>query len=152
MSIRHKVYLAGPVTGFRMHEAWDWRNEADSQLTLYNIDSINPMRMLSPTTPAREILQDNMEGKDAGDKTSAILARCHWDVQRCDAVLVNMEGAVVASIGTAMEIAWAVAYQKPIVIVDVPGSPHDHCMIRSSTPYFCRTLDEGMDVLYKLFM
>jgi nucleoside 2-deoxyribosyltransferase len=106
--------------------------------------------MMPPHLEKDTILLDNMEGACSASAPSAVLARCHWDVQRCDAVLANMLGADVASVGTAMELAWAVAYNKPIIVVDNPGSPHDHCMIRSATPYFYSSLDEAIEVLWKL--
>lgn len=144
------VYLAGPVTGLWRVDAADWRQEADAGLLVHNIHTIDPLRMLPPSIGPRDVLADDMEGACSASDPSAVLARCHWDVQRCDVVLVNMNGATTVSIGTTMEIAWAVAYNKPIVIVDEPNGPHDHCMIRSSTPYFFASLDDAIDVIYRL--
>lgn len=144
------VYLAGPVTGLKMSEAGDWRYDVNIWLESFDVGSINPMRMMPAHVTSETILLDNMEGACSASAPSAVLARCHWDVQRCDAVLANMLGADVASVGTAMELAWAVAYNKPIIVVDNPGSPHDHCMIRSATPYFYSSLDEAIEVLWKL--
>ena len=151
LMIKPKVYLAGPVTGLTKSAAGNWRHDVKIWLESFDVDSIDPMRMMPDGMTDDTVLLDNMEGACSASDPSAVLARCHWDLQRCDAVLAYMSGAETASIGTSMELAWAVAYNKPIIIVDEAGSPHDHCMIRSATPYFYRSLDEAVDVIWKLF-
>ena len=81
-----------------------------------------------------------------------IFARDSWDTRRCDALLVNVLGADRVSIGTVMEIAWANAWNKPIVLVmEKEGNIHEHAMLREACPFRVETLQEGIDVLAALF-
>ena len=98
--IKPNVYLAGPVTGLKRSEAGDWRYDVKIWLNSFDIDSIDPMRMMPDHVTSDTILLDNMEGACSASAPSAVLARCHWDVQRCDAVLANMLGADTASART----------------------------------------------------
>lgn len=49
---------------------------------------------------------------------------CHdrMDIMRCDIIIVNFLGAKRVSIGTVMEITWADAWRKPIIIVTIAVS------------------------------
>jgi nucleoside 2-deoxyribosyltransferase len=58
-----------------------------------------------------------------------------------------MAGATRVSIGTVMEIAWAHAYGKPVVLVMEEGNVHDHPMIRECSPFIVHTLDEGIELV-----
>jgi nucleoside 2-deoxyribosyltransferase len=76
------------------------------------------------------------------------MTRDHWDVSRCDAVLVVLSGATRVSIGTVMELGWAYAYRKPVVaVMEEEGNPHEHGMVREALSYRVTTLDEAIDLL-----
>jgi hypothetical protein len=57
---------------------------------------------------------------------------------------VNFLGSRRVSIGSVMEIAWADAWRKPIVVVMDKGQLHDHSMIREVAGFVCRDLDEAI--------
>lgn len=58
--------------------------------------------------------------------------RCLFDVRRCDAVVVNLCGATKASIGACFEMAWAVAFNKPVFLAIENENVHRHPMVVSS--------------------
>ena len=73
------------------------------------------------------------------------------DVKRCDAILVNLLGAKSASLGTVMELGWAYALQKPVVVAIEPiGNPHDrHPMIEETIRFRAPDLDAAIDAAMK---
>lgn len=54
------------------------------------------------------------------------MLRDFTDVKRCDALLVNLLGCEKITAGTAIELGWAYAMQKPVVVlIEAEGNPHD---------------------------
>ena len=149
------VYLAGPITGCTYGDCTDWRGWVIDNLP-QGIVGLSPMRH-------KEYLLERTSGADLGhvadqypdfvlSSQRGIFARDHWDCKRCDALLVNMQDAERVSIGTVMEIAWAHAYGKPIVLIMEDGSIHDHSMLREACPFRVKDLDEAVEVLSALFV
>jgi hypothetical protein len=68
------------------------------------------------------------------------------DVMRCDAILVNFLGATKVSIGSVLEIAWADAWRKPIIIVMEKENIHSHAMIREMAGFITSSLDEAITI------
>lgn len=143
------IYLAGPCSGLTHVDAKQWRLDVSDALNAHDIGVINPLRVLDHL-PTNILLTDIIDDEIMAAGL-ATFQRCDWDVRRCDAVLVNFLGACMPSLGTTMEIAWAHAYHKPIVIVDTEESVHNHCMIRGSTPYLTSCLDDAIEILSTLF-
>ncbi|KKK60979.1 hypothetical protein LCGC14_3018960, partial [marine sediment metagenome] len=77
-----------------------------------------------------------------------ITTRDRSDIQACDILLVNAIGITVTSVGTAIELGWADAFRKPIVMVlpkkEQPTHPFNHGMVREITGYTVENLDEGL--------
>ncbi len=153
MTQEHYIYLAGPITGTTYSGCTDWRQEVFEKLPS-GLVGISPLRH-------KKYLDDGKEFKDIGDCypdsvlscQRGIFARDHWDCQRCDAILVNLKGANTVSIGTVMEIAWGVAYNKPIVLLMEPeNNIHEHSMLREACPFRVATLDDAIGVLNALFV
>ena len=75
------------------------------------------------------------------------------DVQRADAMIINLLGAEKVSIGTVMEIGWANAWEIPVVLVmEKEGNVHDHCMIREACPFHVESVEEACQVVTQLVM
>jgi nucleoside 2-deoxyribosyltransferase len=138
-------YLAGPITGLTYGGSTDWRNWMIDQLSP-DIEGLSPMR--AKAYLAKEgIIGDSYENTVLSSAT-AITTRDHFDCMRCDMVLVNFLGAKTVSIGTVMEIAWAHAYRKPIVLVqEKEGNIHEHSMIRSVVGFRTTTLEQAIIVI-----
>lgn len=104
------VYLAGPISGLSFDDATTWRQHATDYFSVNGIDAISPLRGAG-SQPDKYF---NPNG-ERWTSMKAIVTRDHFDVKRCDAVLINFLGARRISKGTMMEIAWAHAYGKPVV-------------------------------------
>jgi len=125
---RYKVYLAGPITGQSYDGSTEWREEAKNTLDKYGIDGYSPMRgkaYLSKEDKIKDSYSDYTMSSING-----INVRDFNDCKTADAILVNFIGCGTrVSIGTVMEIAWARAFQIPIVIVMEKENVHNHGML-----------------------
>lgn len=122
-----KVYLAGPITGLTYKGCTDWRTEAKQHLKDHNIDGYDPMRgkaYLSKEEQVADLYTDHTMSSING-----INVRDFNDCKTSDAIIVNLLGAKKVSIGTVMEIAWARAFQKPVIIAMERDNIHDHGML-----------------------
>ena len=79
---------------------------------------------------------------------AAITGRDRYDVMtRCDAVLVYLLGAEEVSIGTVIEVGWADAARKPIILViEDEGNVHDHPMVRCPAAFRVSSLIDACDL------
>ena len=146
--MEYLVYLAGPILGQTYQNATSWRDYVRHATPSY-IHTLSPLR-------AKEFL-GTAQGPigmtyDEHPLTAGkgINHRDYFDVQRCDALFVNLYGAKKVSIGTVMEIAWARAFNKPVVCVMEPGNIHDHTMLTFPCSYIVEDLDEGIHLLKSL--
>jgi nucleoside 2-deoxyribosyltransferase len=157
------VYLAGPITGLTYEGATDWRDYAKKKLAQFNILGVSPMR-------GKEFLR-GLSSMPSGDQAKGtdrhglslphgFVARDRLDVRRADAVLMNLLGAERVSIGTMVEIGWADAFLKPVVLVMEPlfvskngleasvgGNIHEHGFVRELTQYHNEDLDTAIDTV-----
>jgi hypothetical protein len=138
------VYLSGPISGLTYGESTDWR-EYVTQCFPPHIQGVSPMR-------AKRYLNDG--SKLAADvpftfplsTDRSINSRDRMDTLRSTVMLVNLLGAEKASIGTAMEIAWAYDHKIPVVIAMEPeGNVHDHPMVRDSLSVRVASLNEAIE-------
>lgn len=112
-----KVYLSGPMVGLTYEEANDWRLMAAAYLKDCGMDPVSPMR--GKEALAGKVLTGAVPDLLNSD-SYAITARDRDDVMTCDAMIVNMVDADKQggySAGTLIEIGWADAWRKPIVLV-----------------------------------
>jgi nucleoside 2-deoxyribosyltransferase len=141
------VYTAGPITGCDYNGCTEWRewvkNNVDGQIA-----TISPMR-------GKQFIKERSGygiGVSPLASVKGINTRDYFDVQRCDAVFVNFRGASKISIGTVMEIAWARAFNKPVVCVMEKNNIHNHSMLNYACGYIVETLEEGVMVLEALLL
>lgn len=143
------VYLAGPIAGISGTDATEWRDLAADLLTAHGIECLDPMRAKEALAKVTRIQQNFHEYAHRGPFFTAkgIMARDFADVKRCDALLVNLLGAEKPSFGTVMELAWAYAMQKPVVVaIEDAGNLHDlHPMLHEAMPFRVETLDEAVE-------
>jgi nucleoside 2-deoxyribosyltransferase len=142
------VYLAGPITGESYGGATDWRETVSMRLLQAGIVGLSPMR-------GKQYLQDVVDIADSYpahimSTEKAIVTRDTFDVQRCDAVLVNLLGAKRVSIGTMIEVGLAYAQRKPIVVVMEPDNIHQHAFVRQMAGYVLDNLDDAVRVTITL--
>lgn len=76
-----------------------------------------------------------------------ILCRDRFDVKRSDMIFANFLGAEMVSIMSVMEIAWADAWQKPIIIVAEKENIHlQHIAIKEVAGFILHDLDEAITI------
>lgn len=148
-----KVYLAGPISGLTYDGATSWRDDIVKQLWERNVEGLTPMRGKAFLGKATKIA-DHYKEEDYDDVSGTVAAiniRDHNDVYTCDALLVNLLGTKSVSIGTVMEIAWARAYNKPVVLViEKDGTNlHEHSMLTYGV-LRVPTLEEGVKQILQI--
>jgi len=145
-----RVYLAGPITGLNYDGAQDWRRGAEEFLAEWDIEGMSPMRG-KKYLEAVGIIEATSYGQPDGEwalsSASGFTSRDHGDCMRADVILANFEGADRVSIGTVLEVAWAHAYRKQLIVVMAEGNPHWHAMIRELAGYIVPTLAQGLDII-----
>lgn len=139
-----KLYLAGPITGESWNGATSWRDYVAETLFDIGIECLSPLRGKNTYLVNEQVL--DMEYRHPLSTAKGITARDRNDVMTCDAILVNLLGAQRVSIGTVLEIAWADAFRKPIILASDPGGVHDHSMINEIAGFILDDLDEAIDI------
>jgi nucleoside 2-deoxyribosyltransferase len=155
-----KIYLAGPMAGISKESADSWRDYVAGRL-----DGIHEM----PSGPSVEVLCFNPtrgEDTDASATFSAvatnsspfntvqgIIGRDRNDVFTSDLVFMCLLGAKRVSIGTTVELGWADAWRKPLILVmERAGNIHEHLFFQGLCTYRVPTLDEGIACAKYLLM
>lgn len=132
------VYLAGPILGQTYEGATNWREEAIQALPECDVRS--PMR-------GKEFLRTlpTMPKTDEGIASQhSIVLRDHWDVRTATALLVNLRGADRISVGTCFELAWAIAYRIPAIVIMDEERMHDHPFVREAAYIVVDTMEEAL--------
>lgn len=146
----YKVYLAGPITGQSYDESTSWRQDCIVQFDIYGIDGYSPMRgkaYLSKEDKIKDSYSDFTMSSING-----INVRDYNDVKTADAILVNfLDCGTRVSIGTVMEIAWARAFQIPIVIIMDKENIHNHGMLTFGNIIVDR-IQAGIDAIKQLLL
>ncbi|HUC94748.1 MAG TPA: hypothetical protein VMR19_01960 [Candidatus Saccharimonadales bacterium] len=137
------LYCAGPITGVSFGESTDWREYVAKKLPGH-IQAVSPMRGKKYLEKEKNIRDSYEEIPLSSQK--GITCRDRMDVMRCDAILVNFLGATKVSIGSVLEIAWADAWRKPIIIVMEKENIHSHAMIREMAGFITSSLDEAITI------
>ncbi len=143
------VYLAGPINGLTYEEATEWRDTASTWLSRAGIRAVSPMRGKGWFKTERLIeAKQYREHPFFTDK--GIVARDRFDVSQADILLVNFIGAPKVSVGTAVEIGWANAWDIPIVVAMDDNSPYDHPFVRELAGFIVPTLSEALDIVCRI--
>jgi len=154
---RPSVYLAGPITGQSYEGATNWRDEVTTAFKSHGIDCFSPLRTKSylfEETSIGDCYDDYVLSSQRG-----IFARDMFDCRSKDAIFINLldaglqdDGSPRVSIGTVMEIAWGVAFNKPMVLVMDKDNIHDHAMIREACPFIVNTIEEGINIMRSILL
>ncbi|RDJ35327.1 MAG: hypothetical protein DWQ19_10965 [Crenarchaeota archaeon] len=166
--MKYLAYLAGPITGCSFDECVDWREYMIKKLPS-EIVGLSPMRGKTYLEDVEKIADsyDHSAGQGFGviKQTSVshlshvmscmrgITTRDFNDCRRSDVIVVNLLGAEKVSIGTVMEIAWAKAFNIPLVLImEEKGNVHEHAMVNECTGFRVKTCDEAIDVATMLLL
>ena len=146
-----KLYLAGPITGLSWKAAADWRDYVTQALEGTTIVAFSPLRGKKYLKGEKSV-QSSYEAYPLSTQ-KGITSRDHWDVLTSDCIMAYVLGADKPSLGTVLEIGWAHAYRKPIImIMEKEGNPHNHPMIREIVSYTTADLDEGITLIKTLLL
>ncbi len=138
------LYLCGPITGTSYKQSTDWRQYVAGKMPKH-ITVISPMR-------GKDYLSQEQQIKSFYDihplsTGRGIVCRDRFDVKRSDAVFVNFLGAERVSIMSVMEIAWADAWQKPIIIVAEKENIHlQHIAMKEIAGFIFHDLDKAITI------
>ena len=145
-----KVYLAGPIAGYSYGEINDWRVSVKDELKNHGIDGYSPMRGKEYLSDEK-ILKDpyNEKSRRSAEITTGINVRDYNDCKTADAILVNFLGSNKISIGTCMEVAWARAFQIPLVMIMEKDNIHSHCMLTFGN-IIVSDIQEGVDTIIQI--
>jgi nucleoside 2-deoxyribosyltransferase len=121
---QYKIYLSGPIASLSPDEAVTWRNYAQKYLQEYSsgkVIGICPMRNSNFTKGSKHGMTDDVVGNN-----DRIMKRCLFDVKDCDMTFVNVINAPARiSMGTNIEVGFAIALGKPIYAATDKGSQYD---------------------------
>jgi nucleoside 2-deoxyribosyltransferase len=154
-----KVYLAGPIVGLTYEEANGWRTKVKSELVSSNIICYSPMRHCryhesnkTEALPSHYNHLNPLQTNEVMTTNKSITARDRYDVYSSDLVLVNFLNAKRGALGTCIEIGWADAKQKPIVVILEPNSIHDHGMITEIAGFIVPSVDEAIKLVRSILL
>lgn len=140
-----KVYLAGPIAGLTFDGAQEWRDIVQTEFARSGIDGYSPLR--NKGYLRSEGIISNVGYQQPMSSDRGIMTRDHWDCKTSDLIFAYLLGAKSVSQGTNMEMAWAYAYRKPLVVImEEHGNVHDHPMVREAIDYRVTTLAEGIAI------
>lgn len=105
------VYLSGPIAGLTYREATGWRNEAIDLLRREHLVGTNPVIPIM----APEAVFPMLPGGYCTDNMSIMDFDLDSIHEAC-AVLVGYPTGYVPSVGTAVEVGYALSLAKPIIL------------------------------------
>ena len=149
--MNYTVYLAGGISGIPKDVYRAWRDKVTKELweegqkyktDIYTLDPCNSDDWLRESGyTSKETFEDSTRKKDL------------YDVARCDLVFVNFLPSTQVSKGTLIEIGYAMALNKPIVIVMNKGNIHEHTFVYKGDRVFkTDDLDIGIQIATNLLL
>jgi nucleoside 2-deoxyribosyltransferase len=133
------VYLAGPISGLSFDASETWRHEFKRHVG-HALTCLSPLRG-KDYLRANGVIEQSYEAPLSTDR--GIMTRDHFDCSRADLIVCNLTGTERVSVGTVMEIAWAFAYRKPLILIMEPGNVHDHPMVREAVGFRASDVEEA---------
>lgn len=108
------VYLAGPISGLSYTEAQAWKHPFYSMLDDV-VTFRDPMRG-KEILASMAVIQKSYEQLGPLFTAQGIGSRDMGDVRSADAVLAYVYPGIPVSAGMLIEIGWATAWNKPVVV------------------------------------
>jgi hypothetical protein len=143
-------YLAGPIAGLDFAGGQSWREYVMSKLP-QEIRGISPLRAKGERLVRVGIINDSYEDNPL-TSAKGINTRDRFDCTRADCIIMNLLGASKVTIGTMIEIGWADAARRPIILVMEKDNIHNHPMVRECAGFIVDNLDEAITVCEAILM
>lgn len=142
MSDKKFIYLAGPIAGKTVAEANDWRRDFSARLPK-NIVGISPLRCEPDVNGKYKVVY-----KDPKFGTpKAIFAKNYFDTMLCDFVLVHIPEGAELSIGTIIELGWAIGKRKPTILVTTNKKLIEHPIVERGVDWIFDNFDDALEVI-----
>lgn len=149
------VYLAGGIKGLTYEEATRWRGIASCMLSDASngkITCLDPLRFQEFRDKGSEEI-DSHDNAVALSSSRFLTDQDRFDVARADLILANFLPSREISIGTVMEIAWADAHRKPVIIAAREDDPHwVHPMLRQCVTHRFGTIEEAAEAAWQFLL
>lgn len=146
-----KVYLSGPISGLTYQEArYGWRASFNAQLD-EGITALSPMRHEGHLAEIKGTLEkaypDNLFSRP-----KMIVAKDFLDIKLSDIVIANFEFAKRPSVGTFVELGYAKALGKTIIVIknDDTDAIYNHPFIDEVADIIVSTVDEAAVIVNSL--
>ena len=145
------IYLAGPIAGLTEEEATEWRAEVRENLP-HGIIGISPLRC----EPLKEgmVYTDDGATDEMWSDPRAINAKNWLDTESADLVLAYLPKEMNdrrPSIGTIIEIGWAIGLKKPLIVVSDDKQVMEHPLIECNAAWRLDNLEDAVEVIIGLF-
>ena len=140
MRRQYLVYLAHAISGLNFEKAFGWYEEVEKAFPRHMI-ALKPLR--GAEWERQRLAFAGKYYDDPHLTPKEIALRCYHDVDRADALLVNLLEAKVVSRGSCAEVARA-AWRKPIVVIMQEGNPHWGDPMLEAPSIVVPTLGEGI--------
>lgn len=140
------VYLAGPILGLGHEEANEWRHAVSFKLAQAGIKGVSPLRCEPIVGPVYQ----PQYGDPLFGTARAIASKNLFDTKRCDMVLALLprpQPGRHQSYGALMEIAWAHALGKPVLLVSDDPDITAHPVVTACASWLLEDLDAAVEVL-----
>ena len=149
--LKKYIYLAGPIAGLNEQEATEWRSGVQ-ELLPYGIIGISPLRC-APVKEGMSYTDDGATDPMLSD-ARAINAKNWLDTESCDLVLAYLPKEMNdrrPSIGTIIEIGWAIGLRKPLIVVSDDEQYMEHPLIQRNASWRLDNLPDAVEVITGLF-
>lgn len=146
------VYLAGPITGFPYATSLAWRRDLVADLAEHapHLTCLDPLRAKEHLAELELVPDEAGPGSQLGN--AGVVARDLWDIDRADVVLINLLGATTVSVGAMVELGWATAKGKLVMVMldDDSDNPHNHLFVRELASVLVSSVEAAATVLRDL--
>ena len=139
------VYLAGPIMGQTETEAKEWRMDMEEFLGYHRVRAVSPLRC-EPDVAAGATYQAQYDCNKWGTPRS-IGSKNLFDVRNCDLTFAYFPKGHPPSVGTLIEIGWARALDKPVVVVAEDPVLFNHPVIIFCAGWMLGNLSEAVEVI-----
>lgn len=140
----NEVYLGGPITGHTYRTAQSWRRDPSfrRELALAGWVALSPLDQHDPPSDW-DIPLDAFFEEQIGESVASVVSGDLRMIRQSQAVMFNFLGYDRASIGSAAELGYAKALDKPIVSVVRPDDIHYHPFVTELSDF---VVSESADV------
>lgn len=141
-----KFYLAGAMTGLSLEEQFKWRNQVINAIRYGDYDYAKNPIFFSPPVYYNEHTNVHKSERE-------VMEYDLYNLRKSDVVVVNFDTMESSrSIGTAMELALAKEYHKPVVALNKIGEEELHPWIRECVTRQCESMVELVRYLVEYYL